>query len=134
MSLATATPGYSPAMDRAEAEITRAFGFPEVAFKQRVRRFARRGAADPANWARYGARVRLLRNATLEQAAILTDGWYRRERDALRNKYAIGGATRLSVEVLKELRLMVRFARAKRLDLQPVIADVLGEDRMQAAE
>ena len=115
------------AMDRALAEIDRAFGFPAVSFKQRVRRFIRRDAGHPANRARYRARALQLRRCPIERALVMVDAWYARERQAFELATALGGGSRLSTEILREMRLIIRFMRAKRLGLQPVIADVLGE-------
>ena len=137
-SAATASPARAPsqgpAMDAALAEIERAFGFPAVLFKQRVRRFARRGADHPANRARYVARVAQLRGVPIERAVVLVEGWFQRERQAFAIASAFGSGTRLSTMVLAEMRLILRFMRAKRIGLQPVIADVLGEALAVAAE
>lgn len=131
--LATHAPRPGSAMDRAKAEIAHAFGFPAVLFKQRVRRFIRRGAGDPANRARYSARTIALVNRDIDRAIVMVEHWFQRERKAFQIANAFGSGVRLSTMVLAEMRLVLRFMRARKLKLQPVIADVLG-DYAQAAE
>jgi hypothetical protein len=116
-------------MDAALAEIRHAFGFPAVTFKQSVRRFIRRGAGHSANQARYGARARMF----VGWSTVEADAWLACRYASEQRRWRSNDA-RLSLMVLRELRLIVRFMRAKRLELQPVIADVLGEDRAEAAE
>lgn len=124
----------SPAMDRALAEIESAFGFPEVRFKQRVRRFIRRGGAHRSNFARYGARVSIIARCDIETAIAVIEVQYRAEIQKFGHQAALGGGQRLSTMVLAEMRLVLRFMRARKMGLQPVIADVLGETFAEAAE
>jgi hypothetical protein len=91
-------------------------------FKQRCRRMIRYGAGHPAVFARYWARAKALRGCTAAEAVAIVEVWYGTEKRRWRSN-----DHRLSLMVLSELRLLVRLMRAKRLDLQPVIADVLGE-------
>jgi hypothetical protein len=122
------------AMDRALAEIGRAFGHPPVMFKIRLRRFIRRGAGHPANRARYGARVRVIAACSyIETAIAVVEGQYRAEIQKFGHQAALGGGQRLSTMVLAEMRLVLRYMRAHRLGLHPVIADVLGEAFAEAA-
>lgn len=116
-------PRPSPAMDRAMAEIRHAFGFPAVMFKQSVRRFIRRGAGHPANRARYGARARMF----VGWSTVEADAWLACRYASEQRRWRSNDA-RLALMLLRELRLIVRFMRAKRLDLQPVIADVLAAE------
>lgn len=123
------------AMDRALAEVGRAFGHPPVLFKVRVRRFMRRGAGHPANRARYGARARVIAACSyIETAIAVIEGQYRAEIQKFGHEAAIGAGQRLSTMVLAEMRLVLRFMRARKMGLQPVIADVLGETFAEAAE
>ena len=127
VSSPTGARSQGPAMDAALAEITHAFGFPAVLFKQRVRRFICRDAGHPANRARYVERVGQLRGCSIDRAIVLVDAWLQRERQAFGIASAFGSGTRLSTMVLAEMRLVLRFMRARKMALQPVIADVLGE-------
>lgn len=125
----------TPVLDATLDEITRAFGFPAVSFKQRVRRFIRRGAGHPANRARYVARARVIAACSyIDTAIAVIEGQYRSEVQRFGAQAALGGGQRLSTMVLAEMRLILRFMRAKRLGLQPVIADVLDEAFAEAAE
>jgi hypothetical protein len=121
----------SPAMDRAEAAIARAFSAAAEIdrFKRRCRQMIRWGASHPAVCGRYWVRARLLRQQDTAGAADIITAWYATEKTRWRRLDA-----RLSIAVLRELRLIIRFMRARKLALQPVIADVLGEDRLEAAE
>lgn len=122
------------AMDRALAEIGRAFGHPPVLFKVRVRRFIRRDAGHPANRARYYARVKIIARCDIETAIAVIEVQYQAEIQKFGHQAALGAGQRLSTMVLAEMRLVLRFMRARKMGLQPVIADVLGETFAEAAE
>ncbi len=51
----------------------------------------------------------------LDSAVALVDRWWRDERKAFAIASALGCATRLSLEVLGELRLILRLMRWKKL-------------------
>ena len=131
--LSAAAPRPSPGMDAALAEIGAKFGVAAEIdrFKRRCRGIIRRYEQNPFDeglFKRYGARAQLLRRSTTADAAAWVACRYATEQRRWRSNDA-----RLSLMVLRELRLLVRLMRAKRLDLQPVIADVLG-DYAEAAE
>jgi len=83
-------------------------------FKRRVEYAIKRGTGHPANRARYGGRLRALQDMNLADAIAAVEGWYRREEkhinDSLLIRYAPQPST-LSLEVLRELRLMLRMLR-----------------------
>jgi hypothetical protein len=100
-----------------QAEISR--------FKQRCRRVIRMYAANPGHpavYARYYARAKLLRGSSTADAAAWVACRYASEQRRWRSNDA-----RVSLIILRELRLIIRYMRARNLALQPVIADVLGE-------
>jgi hypothetical protein len=116
--------GNSPAMQAALDEIERQFGVSaEIkSFKDRCRRFIERGARHPAATARYGARARLMVGWNTADAAAWLACRYATEQRRWRAHDA-----RLSLMVLRELRLIARFMRARRIALAPVIAELVGE-------
>jgi len=106
------------ALDVALAEIGAAFG--EAAsingFKLRVERYLRLGPQHPACRARFGARATLLGSRNLDAATVTVERWWRDERKAFQVASALGCATRLPLDVLSELRLILRLLRFKRMD------------------
>ena len=82
-------------------------------FKLRCERAIQGTISDQALQARYGARLARLRHLTVAQAYDLVALWFKAEQDALRIPIALGTprATFLSLEILRELRLMLRLAR-----------------------
>ena len=114
---ATAAAEPTPAMAAALAQIDAAFG--EAArinsFKLRVERLIRLGPDHPVVRARFDARALMLRGRSLAAAIILAECWWRDERKAFQIASALGGGTRLSLEVLSELRLILRWMRFKRM-------------------
>ena len=126
------------ALDAALAEI--AIAFDEAAqvnaFKLRVERQLRRGPLHPAVRARYGARATLIRGRSLDAAIALTERWWRDDRRAFFIASSLGRGVRLPIEVLQELRLILRLMRFKRMHAQfPVIVAALcDEPTAQAAE
>lgn len=107
-----------PALDVALAEIGAAFDDAAAVngFKIRIERLIRRGPQHPALRARYGARAALLSGRNLDAAIAAVERWWHAERKAFQIASALGGGTRLSLEVLRELRLVLRLMRCKRME------------------
>jgi hypothetical protein len=128
---ATVRANGGSAMDAAKAAI--GAGFDEAAaindFKVSVLSMIRLGTGHPAVRARYGARAEML-SRSLDVAIIQVEHWYRAERKAFQISRAFGGGSRLSVEVLGELRLILRLIRRSPYrDHFPAIVDfMLGAD------
>lgn len=103
------------AMDCALAAIDfeRRYG-PNRVFKRRVR-FTLQEPDHPRVAARYGARAQLLAGRSLGAAIETVERWYADERKAFQVAHALGRATRLPLIVLAELRLILRWMRAKGL-------------------
>ncbi len=104
-------------MAAALAQIEAAFGEAAAinGFKIRVDQLVRLAPHHPAVRARFGARAALLLGRDLDAATVLVERWWRDERKAFQIASAFGGATRLSLETLRELRLILRLARFKRM-------------------
>ncbi len=114
---AAARVGPRPAMAVALAQIGAAFDEAAVIndFKIRIERLIRLGPRHPAVRARFGARAAMLSGRNLDAAIALVERCWRDERKAFQIASAFGCATRLSLEVLGELRLMLRLMRFKRM-------------------
>jgi hypothetical protein len=84
-------------------------------FKLRVEEALRRGPHDAAVRARFSARAALLYRRDLDAAIGLVECWWREERKAFQIASALARGTRASLEVLRELRLMLRLARFKQM-------------------
>jgi hypothetical protein len=110
----------SGAMAAALAQIEAAFGEAAAIndFKIRVERLIRLGPHHPAARARFGARAAMLSSRDLDAATLLVERWWRDERKAFQIASAFGGAPRLSLEALRELRLILRMMRVKRRDAE----------------
>jgi hypothetical protein len=108
------------ALDVALTEIGAAFDQAAVinGFKIRVERLIRRGPRHPVLRARFGARAAMLRGRSLDAAIAALERWWRDERKAFQIASALGGGTRLSLEVLRELRLILRLTRFKRMEAE----------------
>jgi hypothetical protein len=106
------------ALDVALTEIGAAFDQSAVIndFKIRVERLIRRGPRHPALRARFGARAARLHGRSLDAAIVTVERWWRDERKAFQIASALGGGSRLSLEVLRELRLVLRLMRFKRME------------------
>jgi hypothetical protein len=106
------------ALDVALTEIGAAFDQAAVinGFKIRVERLIRRGPRHPALRGRFGARAAMLRGRSLDAATSTVERWWRDERNAFQIASALGGGTRLSLEVLRDMRLVLRLMRFKRLE------------------
>ena len=126
------------AMDVALAQIGVAFDQASAlnGFKLRAERFLRLGPHDPAVRARFGARAELLRGHSFDAAVALAERWWRDERKAFQIASALGGGNRLSLDVLSELRLILRIMRFKRMraEFSCVIAALCDEPTAEAAE
>jgi hypothetical protein len=108
------------ALDVALTEIGAAFDQSAVVndFKIRVERLMRRGPRHPALRARFGARAAMLRGRSLDVAIATVERWWRDERKAFQISSALGGGTRLSLEVLRDMRLVLRLLRFKRMEAE----------------
>ena len=123
---ACAAPPRRPAVSRAgpwrprSRKIEAAFGEAAAIndFKIRVERLIRLGPHHPAARARFGVRVAMLSGRDLDAATALVERWWRDERKAFQIASAFGSAPRLSLEILRELRLILRLARFKRREAE----------------
>ena len=84
-------------------------------FKIKIERIIRRGAEHPAVRARFVARAALLRTCDLDAAIVTIERWRRDEQRAFAIASAFGRGSGLSLQVLDELRLLLRWLRVKRL-------------------
>jgi hypothetical protein len=126
------------ALDAALAEIGATFGEAAAVndFKIRVERYLRLGAEHPALRARFGARAAMLYGRNLEAATVTVERWWRDERKAFQVASALGCGTRLPLDVLSELRLMLRLMRLKcmKTEYREAIAALSGRPFAIAAE
>lgn len=138
MRRAAAVTQTGSAMAAALAQIDAAFDQAAAinAFKLRVERQLRRGPAHPAVRARYAARAELLQGRNLDAAIALVERWWRDERRAFLIARALGRGMRLPLDVLQELRLILRLMRFKRMHAQfpTIVAAVCDEPNAMAAE
>ena len=125
-------------MDAALAQIETAFGEASAVngFKLRVERYLRLGPAHPAVRARFGGRAAMLAGRNLDAAIAAVERWWRDERKAFQIASALGYGNRLSLEVLCELRLMLRLMRYKnmRAAFGAIVAALDDETMAEAAE
>ncbi len=124
------------AMEAALAEIGAAFDETAVvnAFKLRVEETWRRGPQHPAVRARFSARADLLRGKSLDAAIVLADRWWRAERKAFQIACVFGRGNSLSLDVLAELRLILRLMRWRRMRGHfPAILAALCDDPVRMA-
>jgi hypothetical protein len=126
------------ALDAALAGIGAAFDEAAKinALKLRVERQLRLGPLHPAVRARFGARTALLRGRSLDAAIALAERWWRDERRAFVIASALGRGVRLPIEVLAELRLILRLMRVKHMQAEfpAIVAAVCDESSAMAAE
>ena len=126
------------AMDAALAQIGAAFGEAAALndFKLRVERLIRLGPQHAAVRARFAARAELLRGLSLDVAIAASERWWRTERTAFAIASALGTGNRLSVEILRELRLILRLLRFKKMQAEfgAVVVAVCNEAVAEAAE
>ena len=107
----------APAMAVALAHIGAAFDEAAVinGFKLRVERMIALGPDHAVVRARYGARAAMLADLTFDESIVRVERWWRDERKAFQIASVFGRATRLPLEVLRELRLILRWMRRKRM-------------------
>jgi hypothetical protein len=108
------------ALDVALTEIGAAFDQTAVinGFKIRVERLMRRGPRHPTLRTRFGARAARLQGRNLDAAIATVERWWRDERKAFQIASALGGGARLSLEILRDLRLILRLMRFKRMEAE----------------
>jgi hypothetical protein len=125
-------------MDAALAQIDAAFDQAAAinALKLRVERFIALGPHHPVVRARFGARAELLTGRGLDTAIVAVERWWRTERTAFQIAAALGRGNRLSLDVLAELRLILRIMRFKRMHSEfcRIAAAICGEEFAEAAE
>ncbi len=104
--------------------------------KIRVERLIRLGPCHAAVRARFGARAAMLFGRGLDAAIVLVERWWRNERKAFQIARALGCGTRLLLEVLSELRLILRLMRFKRMhaEFDEILAALCGAPIAAAAE
>jgi hypothetical protein len=126
------------AMAVALAQIGAAFGEAAAvnAFKIRVEQLIRLGPQHPAVRARFGARAALLAGRDLDAAIVVAERWWRDERKAFQIASVFGCAPRLSLEVLRELRLILRWMRSRRMEVQysAIVGALCEAPALRAAE
>jgi len=126
------------AIDTAVADIQSAFSRTAeiAAFKRRVDRWFRLGPQHPAVRARFGARAVALPQWRLDAAIRDVEHWWREERKTFMLASALGYGTRLPLETLRELRLILRLIRRKRLaaEFSAITAAVCEREIAMAAE
>lgn len=128
--------GQCSAIDAVLAQIAAAFDEAAAVndFKLGIERTIRLGPCHPALQARFGARAAMLSGRGLDGALVLAERWWRDERRAFQIASVFGCAPRLSLEVLRELRLILRWMRLKRMAAQySAIIEALGEARAARA-
>ncbi len=110
----------APAMDAALAQIGTAFDKAAAinGFKMRIERLMRLGPDHPVVRARFGARASMLSGRGLDGAIAVVERWWQDERKAFQIASAFGRATRLSLEILGELRLILQLLRYKRMEAE----------------
>ncbi len=125
-------------MDGALAQIGTAFDEAAAVnrFKLRVEHMLRLGPQHAAMGGRFGARATLLYGRGLDAAIAVTERCWRDERKAFQIASALGYGNRLSLEVLRELRLILRLMRYKKMQVEfgALAALLCGESTLLAAE
>jgi hypothetical protein len=128
----------APAMAAALAQIGAAFGEAAAinAFKMRIDRLILLGPDHPVVRARFGARASMLSGRSLDVAIAVVERWWQDERKAFQIASAFGRATRLSLEILGELRLILRLLRFKRMhaEYESILAPLCDVQVAAAAE
>jgi hypothetical protein len=125
-------------MEATRAQVQAAFDQAAIvnALKVCVEHWLRLGPHHPAVRARFSARAELLRGRSLDAAIMLVERWWRDEQKAFQIASALGRGSGLSLEVLRELRLILRLMRFKRMRAQfaPILAALREEPLAMAAE
>jgi hypothetical protein len=125
-------------MGRALAQIETAFDKAAAIndFKLRVERLFQLGPRHSILRTRFAARVQMLCGCSLAAAAAKTERWWRQELRAFQIASAFGYGNRISLEILRELRLILRLMRFKHMDREfaDIGAALRGEFIAEAAE
>jgi hypothetical protein len=105
-------------------------------FKLHVERWLRLGPQHAAVRARFGARAERLSSFSLDAAIAAAERWWRDERKAFQIASALGRGNRLSLDVLRELRLILRLMRFKSMQVEfgAIAGAVRGDTFAIAAE
>jgi hypothetical protein len=109
------------ALDVAMAKIDAAFDqFAAInTFKIRVELLLQADCHHhPALRARFGARAEMLAGRNLDASVRTVERWWRDEHKAFALASAFGGGNRLSLDVLRELRLILRWMRFERMEAE----------------
>lgn len=119
-AVAAARSERAPAVAVALAQIGAAFDEAALiyGFKMRIERVIALGPDHAAVRARYGARAAMLECLTLDAATVRVERWWRAERKAFQIARVFGSAPRLSLDVLSELRLILRLMRRQSLQAE----------------
>ena len=135
MAASAARAATGSALDAALAQIGAAFDATAAIsdLKLRVERTLCRGPQHPAVRARFGARAALLVGLSLDAATARAERWWRDERKAFQIASALGYGNRLSLDVLRELRVILRLLRFKRMAAEFSAIVVAVCDRVAAA-
>jgi hypothetical protein len=109
--------GSRPALAAALAQIGAAFDEAATinGFKIKVERLIRLGPDHPAVRSRFAARAAMLHGRSLDTAIVTIERWRWDEQRAFAIASAFGRGSRLSLQVLDEIRLLLRWLRFKRL-------------------
>ena len=124
------------ALDIAFAKIDAAFDHSAAinGFKIRVELLLQTDRYHPALRARFGARAGMLAARSLDASVQAVERWWRDEQKAFAIASALGGGTRLSLYVLRELRLILRLMRFRRMEAEfHAIAAALSEPAIAIA-
>jgi hypothetical protein len=127
---ATARAQGRSAMETALMQIDAAFNQAAIvnALKLRVERMLRFGPHHQAVRARFGARAELLRGCSLDAAIVTVERWWRDEQKAFQIASVFGRGSRLSLDVLRELRLILRLMRFRRMQAGfPALLEAVSE-------
>jgi len=123
-------------MDTALAQIGAAFDEASAVntFKIRAERLLRLGPRHPAVRARFGVRAEMLSGRGLDAAIVGVERRWRDEHKAFAIASAFGPGTRLSLDILAKMRLILRLMRFKRMHTEyAAVLDALCGTAMPAA-
>jgi hypothetical protein len=138
MRMAAARREIGSALDATLAEIGAGFDHAAAVneFKLRVERWIRLGPQHGAVRARFGARAAMLSGRSLGTAVVVAERRWRDERRVFQLASALGYGNRHSLDVLRELRLILRLMRIKRMDgvYDEIIATLCEREMPMAAE
>jgi hypothetical protein len=120
----------------AQSEAAFGEGAAARSFKLRVTQLLRLGPRHEAIRARFGVRAAMLSSRNLDTAIAATDRWWRDERKAFQIACVLGSGSRLSLEILSELRLILRFMRFMHMETQfgAAVATLCDQPFVMAAE